>query len=264
MMEPRKKKDDDAEEGAPAWMMTFGDLMTLLLTFFVLLFSMSTISEKKFAEVLGSLETYFGVGANVTSPDPPTPEQIIETLLNYPPDRPSTEAVATDEVVEGLFLKVVTLRSGVKIVIGGKALFERDSAALPPEAIPVLREIARLINGYRNRIRVVGHTEPSEEVDLWRLSYDRAETVRRFLIGVDGIADDEGREQTVGEDRRIHPARMEVVAAAAMQPSTSNLGEGAPLVAEPGGPPPVAVGKRFNRRVEIIVTEELVPWNQLR
>mgnify|MGYP002038566743 CR=1 FL=1 len=95
MSEGRKKKKDDGEEGAPAWMTTFGDLMTLLMTFFVLLFSMSTISEMKFAKVLGSLETYFGIGASVTSPLPINPELIIEKLLNYPPENPARKATTT-------------------------------------------------------------------------------------------------------------------------------------------------------------------------
>lgn len=56
-----KKKEEDAPAGAPAWMATFSDLMNLLLCFFVLLFSMSTVDAKKFEEVAASFTQTFSV-----------------------------------------------------------------------------------------------------------------------------------------------------------------------------------------------------------
>ena len=56
-----KKKEQPAEEGSPAWMATFSDLMNLLLCFFVLLFSMSSIDEKKWEEVAASFSSTFSV-----------------------------------------------------------------------------------------------------------------------------------------------------------------------------------------------------------
>ena len=59
----RKKKKSEAPilMGAPEWMVTFGDLMSLLLTFFVLLFSMSEIKEKKIYELIKSFANYFEI-----------------------------------------------------------------------------------------------------------------------------------------------------------------------------------------------------------
>jgi chemotaxis protein MotB len=48
-----KKDDKDISGGAPAWMVTYGDMMSLLLCFFVLLASMSSIQESKFRQALG-------------------------------------------------------------------------------------------------------------------------------------------------------------------------------------------------------------------
>ena len=56
-----KKKQDDAPAGSPAWMATFSDLMNLLLCFFVLLFSMSSVDAAKFNEVLASLQSSFSI-----------------------------------------------------------------------------------------------------------------------------------------------------------------------------------------------------------
>lgn len=57
----RKKKADDAPKGSPAWMATFSDLMNLLLCFFVLLFSMSSVDTAKFNEMAQSFASTFNV-----------------------------------------------------------------------------------------------------------------------------------------------------------------------------------------------------------
>lgn len=52
-----RKKQEEAPKGSPAWMATFSDLMNLLLCFFVLLFSMSTVDAEKFEMVVASLQS---------------------------------------------------------------------------------------------------------------------------------------------------------------------------------------------------------------
>lgn len=56
-----KKKQEDAPKGSPAWMATFSDLMNLLLCFFVLLFSMSTVDAEKFELMVQSLQSSFSI-----------------------------------------------------------------------------------------------------------------------------------------------------------------------------------------------------------
>lgn len=56
-----KRKEDMPAPGSPAWMATFSDLMNLLLCFFVLLFSMSTIEESKWQELVASMNNTFSV-----------------------------------------------------------------------------------------------------------------------------------------------------------------------------------------------------------
>lgn len=56
-----RQKKEDAPAGSPAWMATFSDLMNLLLCFFVLLFSMSTVDAEKFQIVIASLQSRFSV-----------------------------------------------------------------------------------------------------------------------------------------------------------------------------------------------------------
>lgn len=65
------KKDDGGGGGAPGWIVTFADLMSLLLTFFVLLLSMSTIDATKFRKISGSLKMAFGVQRVSVFDEPP-------------------------------------------------------------------------------------------------------------------------------------------------------------------------------------------------
>ncbi|MEZ4766111.1 MAG: flagellar motor protein MotB [Calditrichia bacterium] len=57
----KQKKQEEAPAGAPLWIVTFSDLMSLLLTFFVLLLSFSSIQEVEFQKALGSLKGALGV-----------------------------------------------------------------------------------------------------------------------------------------------------------------------------------------------------------
>ena len=56
-----KRKQEEAPKGSPAWMSTFSDLMNLLLCFFVLLFSMSSVDSSKYEELVVSLNESFGI-----------------------------------------------------------------------------------------------------------------------------------------------------------------------------------------------------------
>ncbi len=72
----RQKKEDPPPAGAPAWMATYGDLMTLLLCFFVLLFSMSTIDAEKFKSMAESMSQAFSVSV-FTSGSPSVGEGVM-------------------------------------------------------------------------------------------------------------------------------------------------------------------------------------------
>ena len=56
-----RRKSEEAPKGSPAWMTTFSDLMNLLLCFFVLLFSMSTVDADKWEEVVNSMTSSFSL-----------------------------------------------------------------------------------------------------------------------------------------------------------------------------------------------------------
>ena len=194
-----------SQSGAPAWMATFADMMTLLLCFFVLLLSFANMDIVKFQDMMGSLKDAFGV--KVQDPGEfqaksSTPIEISDAekkpvVAPVPELEDSRQRVdrelakRVDKFIDdkGLagIVEAVPGKRGVTIRIKGKLMFETASEVLRPEATPVLHEIAELTARYDYKIAVEGHTDdvpirterfPSN----WELSAARAVAGARYLI----------------------------------------------------------------------------------
>ncbi len=221
------KRKEDPPEGAPEWMLTYGDMITLVLCFFVLLFSMSTLDKTKVTATMKAFQRQFGV-----LPAYKATVQIFTTSLRLT----DTQAYVLRNGPRGKHTDVQTIVEDekTKIVIGGVSLFRANEVDLTVEGMQLLREqIAPDLKGFRNRIEVRGHTSATgfgaddQFQDAWYLSYQRAYAVMKYLS-----------EQT-GIDRR----RFRVVSCADNEPRDNNL---------------TAAGRARNRRVEIIMTEEFI------
>ena len=92
----------EAEEGAPAWVMTFADLMSLLMCFFVLLLAFSEMDILKFKQIAGSMKAAFGVQREIKAKEIPKGTSIV--AKEFSPGKPDPSAIAevrqhtTDEV----------------------------------------------------------------------------------------------------------------------------------------------------------------------
>lgn len=180
-------------------MVTFGDMMALLLTFFVLLVSMSEIrDEEKFRKVLQSLQQAFGYQNGVGSmPTEQPPENSLMTRLEQITlqNFKMKSGNATDEGVEGRENTVKRIREGIEFTIGGGIGFDFGSAELKPAAMEALVEISEYVRGENNKIEIRGHTTKAEvgkdksfqsEHDL---AYARAGAVAKYLEGLNVRAD---------------------------------------------------------------------------
>jgi len=194
---------EEAEEGAPAWMATFADLSTLLLTFFVLLLSFANMDAQKFREMLGSVKDAFGVqketwGDYMARSQTPI-EQMLEQAMQ---DQAQSEGQSQEQgasmqqfmsIVQALFqdlggaAEVYMDDEGVTVRVEGKLLFPSGSAELRPEAAAVMDRIAALMNKYTFDLYILGHTDsvpihterfPSN----WELSAARATAALRYLV----------------------------------------------------------------------------------
>lgn len=188
-MPGRKKEEQPA--GAPAWMVTYGDMVTLLLTFFVLLLSFSSIQESKFKEAIGSLKGSLGLlkGQNkvvVQSYIPPVNISTLQRKIEIQNTvRAFQDFVEREELGENV--KVQYRDDGLNIIITDPVLFNLGKADLLPGSFPLIERLAGMLAKIDSKVRVKGHTcdLPIHNLEFdsnWELSSKRALAVIKILI----------------------------------------------------------------------------------
>lgn len=182
------KKPKKPMAGAPLWMVTFSDMMTLLLTFFVLLLSMATLDQVKFTQAAGSLSDAFGVGILASSTrSEVAPPQVV---ANVPMDDDFTSRVyrrlrtQLRELKLDRQIELVKDRGAVVLRVDEAILFSSGRSTLNQDADPVLRKVAGLVRPLPLNVKIEGHTDDiGDDMQNWELSVARAVSVLRFLAG---------------------------------------------------------------------------------
>ena len=192
--------EDDCPKGLPGWLATFGDLMSLLLTFFVLLLSFSTINVVKFNSAMGALQGALGMLMGEPQLSLPIRQSLPRTEGNLQQAEVIAKAAAEIEsAVEeaGLQGDVMIDESSTDIVIriSDKLFFDLGKADLKPEAVPVLTKLGEILKPLGTMINVQGHTDnltinTEDFASNWELSGMRALQVGRFFIQKSGISPD--------------------------------------------------------------------------
>ncbi len=225
---------EEVEElSAPFWMTTFSDMTTLLLTFFVMIVSMSEVEVKKFKEALSYFQGRTGVLTHdAVTPPPKRPviqespkkakemEAKYETIMQYLQEKDLTSKVQ------------VNLREeGVHVLISDSVMFRSGEALLLEPSKDLLRIIAGVLDQSIASVVVEGHTDnlpirngiyPSN----WELSAARAASVVRFMLAQSGA---------------LNPSNYSAVGYGEFQPIASNQ---------------TPAGRAKNRRVEILFSWE--------
>lgn len=189
----KKQKKTSCPAGAPAWMVTYSDLVTLLLTFFVLLLSMANLDPVRFTEASSSLKDAFGMHQRPAHvefaipilPSPPitkfTPVQSEMTTKIY---RKMKTQIDTDNLSQDIDIEH---KEGDTIVLRVKdsILFDEGQTKIAPQSYPLLRYIADIIRPLPLSLRIEGHTDSvsdgDSEIDKWDTSMARSVSVLRFL-----------------------------------------------------------------------------------
>lgn len=185
--------EDDPPPGVPEWVVTYGDMMSLLLTFFIMLVSLSEVAgNKKFLQVLESLQQGIGYRSGPLSP-PGTnfPLNSMVEKLSQLGSHSDTEkgrgGVKTPQSVQGEDARVYMHRHGKPIPAGPALQFDPFSAELTDETLRKLDVMATSLSGKPNKIEIRGHTssvplpDGSTYADLFSLSYARARAVFDIL-----------------------------------------------------------------------------------
>jgi len=184
---------EPAAEGAPAWIVTFADLMSLLLTFFVLLLSFSNTEVVKFREAMGSIKDAMGVTSQDGDSKVPVGKSPLTDEIAEIGSSPSSAEL--EQQLQGV-LESFGLESkgetqltadGVTLRLQGDLMFNSGESGLTPRTYDLLEGLASYIASIDRRVDIVGHTDsvpistpiyPSN----WELSAGRAAEAVRYLV----------------------------------------------------------------------------------
>jgi len=228
------KKKCECPPGAPAWMTTFSDLMSLLLCFFVLIVSMSSVDPDEFDKASGALKGSLGI----LTEDPSTMEIIPEIVPKISDVDLGELSMAISKLQD--FVETQKQKESVQVVITSKGiavriltplLFDQGMAELRPQGLPFLAKIFDLAKDWENRIRIVGHTDDIPVKNAlyesnWELSFTRARNVMKFAVNYS----------------KMPPERFSIVGYGEYRPAFPNDYE---------------ENRKKNRRIEIFIEYEL-------
>ena len=235
----KKKREEQKQAGSPAWMTTYGDMMTLLLCFFILLYSFSVIDVDLFDEVMSALQVSFlrqegvldtgqrpsVVDREIEIPDV-TEEPIDEFFETYETIKSYLEEYGLEEDVGIRYEK-----KGIVLELKEAVLFDSGRVELKPGALDLLEHVALILERVPNKIMIEGHTDnvpinrPPMFPSNWELSVIRATSVIRHL----------------SENMGLAPGRFIAVGYSEYDPIDTNE---------------TPEGRAQNRRVNIVITDE--------
>jgi len=224
------------EEGAPAWVVTFGDLMSLLLCFFVLLLSFSEMDRNKYRIVSGSMKNAFGIQKKKPVFESPKGQKMISREFDQ-----AIILVKIQDLIDPILneleeefqefkgaIDIQVEEDEVTIRMMGEATFGTGRAELRKEFVPLLLKIGAVLSKTKGEIIIAGHTDNvplsgGQFKSNLGLSMARAGSVAEYLL----------------KSTSIDPKRL----------STMGFGEYRPLASND-----TEAGRQKNRRVEIIVS----------
>jgi len=239
-------------EGAPAWMATFADLMSLLLTFFILLLSFAEMDIIKFKDAMGSIGSALGVqsGGDGMFNNSSTPVSFSQTTAMPPPPAPSavqpvnqqSGGSETNQQISGELEELVaqynldedveiqSTKRGVIMRVRGRMFFSPGTADLKAGAQPLLEKISSILKQFPKKIAIEGHTDNipiggGRYANNWELSTARAYSALKYL-----------QEYEEVDVKRIHIA---------------GFGDTHPLTSND-----TPEGRAKNRRVEFVFQED--------
>ena len=194
------------EESTPSisiWVVPYGNLMTILMIFFLILYAYSfVVSGIRYESVVQSLQKDVGGEVN---------REYMDRVIRKAREREAAKEMDGLLDDKGLkkFANVKIDKDGIKVIFQSPVLFDLGKAELKPETISVLDEVAKVIKDMPNEVLVEGHTDDRPIVSgefrsNWELSAARAFSVIAYFIA-QGV--DPGRLSAIGygEYRPLYP-----------------------------------------------------------
>lgn len=185
MARKEKPKQEAAPPGAPLWMVTYSDMVTLLLTFFVMQLAMANFSDPgKIDAALESIRAAFGSGGLEKL------NKIIEQTEAGNNDQREVKAISNHQMISQLrnvlkdqissdMIRMTTDVTEIRLRVNDQVFFAPGSSELHPSGRGIITDITRALEGNKVQVIVEGHSDAdgSDELVNWRLSAERAVSV---------------------------------------------------------------------------------------
>jgi chemotaxis protein MotB len=226
----RKKSEEKLETaGMMRWLLTYADMITLMLALFIILFAMSTISRVKVQEFAKLVSAGFNNTWSVNQPPNggANGSQSFQASASIPAIEKELQQYVRKSHLEQQVQVRQSTRGLVITLLSDKSFFNSGSARMRPETLRILAGIAPFLKLNNNHIRVEGNTDnvpihTSRYPSNWELSTARAVNVLRYLV----------------EDEGLNPVRMSAAGYGRFKPRTPNL---------------TPAERQENRRVDIVM-----------
>ena len=208
----KNRKQKNSGPSAPAWMVTYSDMVTLLLTFFVLMLSMAEMDKVKFERAAVSLKGAFGI-MNVNPQPEDKKEQVVPEIEVIPYEMLQSVYRKILQNLEKLDLnediELVRDRGAIVLRIKEKILFDSGSVSLKKEAAPILQKVGELVRPLPFQMRIEGHSDnrpyASSSRSNWDLSVQRAVAVLKFFADNELLAMDRLSAVGYGAEKPLLP-----------------------------------------------------------
>ena len=222
---PKKEDVEEVEEGAPAWMATFSDMVTLMLVFFILMYAIASKNVQTFkSAIIGAEAKSIGVLEALNA------VEVEESLKKLKPEQSDDILSGMSDAAEDTDMTVETSASKIVVRVPGASLFKPGQADLQLKARSLLDAVIKEVNKHPEyKVHIQGHTddEPISTEKFptnWELSSSRATAVLRYFV-----------------DKGAEPERMTATGYADTFPLGRN---------------DTAPGRAKNRRVEFVLEKE--------
>lgn len=231
-----RRRGHSNQQSGSSWMASYADLVTQILIFFVLLYSMSVLDVQRFSFALASIQSTFGVPLGIVEPppilfDPADGEDFtdLDELIRQRDLRQLIEVYhrLEQQVGDSGLMELLMQERGIVIRFSEHVFFDSGRAELRSEARAALDLLEPILVDMPNAVRVEGHTDPRPiNTPLfpsnWELSTARATAVIRYLV----------------VQRGLDPTRLSAAGYAEFRPVASNA---------------TTEGMARNRRVDMVV-----------
>ena len=228
-------KCEECEEGAPLWMVTYSDMVTLLLCFFVMELSMANFLDPgKVDAALNSMQAAFSSGGQHRTEHVHAKSSKNNDFKESSKESSHSLIAQLRDVIAAQnakhMIKMTNKKTEIRLVFGQNGMFAPGSAEIDPAYFDILREIAETLRRRDVKIIVEGHADSdgTDEAKNWQISGDRAVAVVNKLRSYRNL-DNEGEAYLAGE-----------------QLTARAMGEFTPASVSSGP-------NELNRRVEIVI-----------